>query len=306
MELRQLATFREVAAAGGFTKAAERLGYAQSSVTTQIQALERELGVRLFERLGKRVVLTESGRLLLGYAERILKLADEARAAIAQGDEPTGTLIIGAAETLCTYRLPPVLRRYRARFPRVQLILKPGLCPDMRRAVREGQLDLAFLLEEPVCPPDLVVEPLVREEVRVLVHPDHPLAKREAVGPHDLDGETLLVTEGRGGYRARFERALVAAGVRPSVVLEFGGVEAIKQCAIAGMGVAVLPAVAVAEEVSGGQLVALPWCGPDLSVVTQLAWHKDKWLSPTLRAFLQVTREMLCGGEPPSRTNKAG
>lgn len=75
---------------------------------------------------------------------------------------------------------------------------------------------------------------------------------------------------------------------------------------MAGMGVAVLSAVAVAEEVSGGQLVALPWCGPDLSVVTQLAWHKDKWLSPALRAFLQVTREMLCGVEPPSREDRAG
>lgn len=297
MELRQLATLREVAAAGGFTKAAERLGYAQSSITAQIQALERELGVRLFERLGKRVVLTDAGRRLLDYAERILKLADEARAVLAEGDEPVGTLSIGAAETLCTYRLPPLLRRYRARFPRVQLIVKPGLCPDMRQAVRQGELDLAFLLEEPVSPPDLVVEPLVRESVLVLACPDHPLARREAIAPCDLGGETLLVAEGRGSYRERFERALAAAGVRPGVVLEFGGVEAIKQCATAGMGVAVLPAVAVAEEVTGGQLVALPWRGPDLSVVTQLAWHKDKWLSPALRAFLQMTWEVLRGGE---------
>src|SRR5438046_264194 len=111
MELRQLETFRVVATQLSFTRAAATLDYAQSSVTAQIQSLELELGVRLFDRLGRRVALTDAGERLLEYAERLLSLADEARAALADGAEPAGTLTIGAPETVMTYRLPSVLRR---------------------------------------------------------------------------------------------------------------------------------------------------------------------------------------------------
>src|SRR5215210_5308545 len=117
MELRQLETFRAVAGPLSFTRAAVTLGYAQSSVTAQIQALEAELGVALFDRLGRRVALTEAGQRLLEYADRLLSLADEARAAVAEGAEPAGTLTVGAPETVLTYRLPRVLQRYRATFP---------------------------------------------------------------------------------------------------------------------------------------------------------------------------------------------
>src|SRR5436305_2708758 len=111
MELRQLETFRMVAGQLSFTRAATALGYAQSSVTAQIQALESELGVALFDRLGRHVALTESGQRLLEYAERLLSLAEEARTALADGAEPTGTLTVGAPETALTYRLPRVLQR---------------------------------------------------------------------------------------------------------------------------------------------------------------------------------------------------
>ncbi|HYN90021.1 MAG TPA: substrate-binding domain-containing protein, partial [Ardenticatenaceae bacterium] len=103
----------------------------------------------------------------------------------------------------------------------------------------------------------------------------------------------LLLTEQGCNYRSLFERALNAAGVYPSTTLEFGSVEAIKQCVMAGMGITVLPAVAVAAEVAQGRLVALPWADRPLDMVTQMLWHKDKWLSPALGAFLDLTREML-------------
>ena len=125
MESQRLRTFREVAVTLNFTRAASNLSYAQSSVTAQIKALEDELGVPLFDRLGKRVVLTDSGKRFLGYAERMLNLEEEARAAVAAGEEPVGTVTVSAAETHCTYRLPAVLRRLKERFPRVRVVLDP-------------------------------------------------------------------------------------------------------------------------------------------------------------------------------------
>lgn len=295
MELRQLATFRTVATTLSFTRAAGLLGYVQSSVTAQIQALEEELGVALFDRLGKRVTLTEPGRRLLRYAERMLALAEEARAAVTGDDDPAGTVTISAYESLCTYRLPSVLLRLRERHPRVRLLLKPSPWADLRQGVQEGTLDAAFVLEEQILPAGLVGETLVREPLLVVARPDHPLARAQRVTPADLAGENALLTEVGCSYRLRFERSLAAAGVHLGTALEFSSVEAIKQCVMAGMGVAVLPEITVRSEIAQGRLAALAWSEPGYTIATQLIYHKEKWISPALAAFLDTAREALGG-----------
>ncbi len=179
MELRQLRTFRAVATTLSFTRAAEALDYAQSSVTAQVRSLEEELRVPLFERLGKRVILTEEGARLLVYAEKMLNLAREARDAVASDVEPRGTLTIGAPESLCVYRLPPALQQFRARFPRVRLVFRPVVeTAGLYRALHDGRMGVCFLLENAVEDDALAGERLVAEPLRILAHPSHPLARR--------------------------------------------------------------------------------------------------------------------------------
>src|SRR5258708_15664075 len=143
MELRQLATFRVVATTLSFTQAASALGYVQSSVTAQIQALEADLGVPLFDRLGKRISLTDAGHRLIRYADQIQALTDEARMMVAAHEKPFGTLSFSAPESLCTYRLPPVLRQFHQHYPQVQLAFRPSPSSDMKRHARDGLIDLA-------------------------------------------------------------------------------------------------------------------------------------------------------------------
>lgn len=293
MEIRQLQTFRTVARTLSFTRAAEALNYAQSSVTAQVQALEEELSTPLFERLGRRIVLTEAGQRLLNYAERILQLEEEARTEISGHGEPAGALVIGAVESLCTYRLPAVIRRFQERHPRVRLLLKPGICADLRRAIGDGTLDLAFVMEAPGSLTTLAARDLIPEEIVVLVHPGHPLAELPQVVPADFAGQLVLHTEVGCSYRTQFDRLLADAGVRLGTVLEFGSVEAIKQMVMAGLGFAVLPRITAAQELAQGRLVALPFAHPDLAVITQVFWHREKWLSPTLRAFLEIVTAVL-------------
>lgn len=293
MELRQLATFRMVATTLSFTRAAAALNYVQSSVTAQIQALEEELGVPLFNRIGRRVTLTDAGRSLLGYAERMLDLADEARTVVSASDEPTGVLTIAAPETLCTYRLPAVLRQFQTRFPRVKLILRPNPVGDLARDLAGSDMDAAFLIGELLPSGRLQVESLVREPLTLVAAPEHPLARASRVRPADLCAEQVLLTENGCSYRSAFERTLAAAGVTITSTLEFSSVEAIKQCVMAGMGISVLPAVTVATELAQGRLAALRWSERNFSMVTQMIWHKDRWLSPALNAFLEVTRAVL-------------
>jgi DNA-binding transcriptional LysR family regulator len=297
MDLKQLNTFRAVATARNFTRAAEELHYAQSTVTAQIQAIEKELGIRLFERLGKRVALTDAGERLLKYTERLLALTDEARVAVSGNGEPHGVLTIGAAETLCTYRLPALLQRFCGRYPGVQVIIQPATRRELRQTLLEGRADVSFLLEEPVSAADLVVLPLIREPLCVIAAPDHPLTHAHAVAPADMEGQSLLLTEPGCSYREQFERALADAGVRAAATVSFSNIEALKQCVMAGMGIGVLLRVAVATEIARGRLAALEVAGPSLSVFTQVAWHRDKWLSPALRAFLKLTLEVLGRGD---------
>ena len=153
--------------------------------------------------------------------------------------------------------------------------------------------DVAFLLEEPLRATGLVVEPLLREPLLVLSSPEHPLTQCTRVTPTDLEGEPVLLTEVGCSYRNLFKRTLAKAGVYPTTNLEMSSVEAIKQCVMLGMGITVLPAVAVQAEVAQGRLVALPWSEPGFEVVTQLIWHREKWQSPALKAFLSLMREGL-------------
>ncbi|MFP5501436.1 MAG: LysR family transcriptional regulator [Candidatus Sericytochromatia bacterium] len=292
MELRQLSTFKAVAEAMSFTRAAEALNYAQSSVTAHVHALEEELGVPLFERLGRRIVLTKAGERLLEYADKLLRLAGEAQSVVPAGDEPAGSLVIGAPESLLTYRMLPVLRGFRARCPRVKVVFRPGTCLELRRALSAGTLDVAVLLEEPVEAPGLVVEELFPESLELIAHPEHRLAG-VPMGPRDLEGEALLMPEAGCSYRVMLESRLAEAGVHPGSITEFASLEAIKQCVMAGLGVGILPEVAVSGEVATGRMVILPWHDLPFGFVTQVAWHKDKWMTPALLAFIEVLNEIL-------------
>jgi DNA-binding transcriptional LysR family regulator len=302
VELRQVETFRAVAEELSFSRAASRLGYVQSSVSAQVAALEQELGSPLFDRLGRRIALTDAGRVMLRYSDRLLDLAGEAREAVADAGvgsgEVTGTLTVSAPETLLTYRLPRLLALFHERHPKVRLSVRPSavgrLVGSMRRSVEEGGVDVAFVLDGFVEASGLSVEPLLEEGVSVIAPAAHALTASPIVAPRDLSGETVLLPEAPESgcaYRGQFERQLATAGVVPPEKMEFQSIEAVKQCVAAGMGVSVLPSVAVDAELEGGKLAALRWEEP-FEVFTQMVWNAERWQSPALRAFLETAREV--------------
>ena len=306
LDLRTLKTFQVAARSLSFTQTAAALNYAQSSVTAQIKALEESLAVPLFDRIGNRLRLTEPGERLRGYADRLLRLAEEARAAV-HGGGPAGALTLTAPETVCTYVLPPILRAFQARCPDVDVRFVPLPIREFKRSLLEGSLDLAFVLEESFAPGALHVETLRQEPVVVIVGPEHPLGLREAVRAVDLVGEAIFLTEIGCSYRNRFERALIRAGAHPRIRTEFQSVEAIKRCVASGMGVAALPAVAVACEMEEGEVVAVKWVDDPLEVATHLAWSETRWTPPALELFVQTAREQVSAiatGASPHRRRR--
>ena len=317
MELRELAAFREVARQSSFSRAAARLGYVQSTVSAQIQALEVDLGVRLIDRLGRSIALTAAGEALLPHAERLLEVSAEARvaatSAMTSDGALTGTLSVSAPETLLTYRLPAVLSAFRARHPAVTIELRPTAIgrfrSDTRLAIANGTTDMAFVLDTRIETPGFASEVLLAEPISVIAQAGHRLAegrvsaarqlqgRRRNVRPKDLSGDVILLPEAPDSgcaYRGQFERQLIDQRVSLDGALEFASIETVKQCVIAGMGVSVLPQVAVASDVAAGRLVELSWTGT-FEVYTQAVWNARRSTSRAHAAFLATAREVLTG-----------
>ncbi len=293
VDTRYLQTFREVAKWQSFTRAADELGYAQSSVTTQIQNIEAEFGVTLFERWGRKIRLTHAGEALLRYSEEILKLMEEARESLSEEAQLTGTLTIGTVESLAAFYLPPYLQLLRKENARIKLLLQPGVCEDLQKGVREGTYDFAVVLNRLQAFPDLHCINLGEEELVVIAPADHPLAGEKCLTAERFGGENWIFTEAGCVYRALMEAVLQEAGVFGSTPLEFGSLEAIKQCVAHGLGIALLPRIAVQAEVDNGQVAVLDFSHPGIRVYRQLIYHKKKWLSQGLRRFIQLLQDGL-------------
>ena len=230
MDLTALEIFKAVAESGGITKAAARLHRVQSNVTTRVKQLEAQLGKPLFHRRRRRLVLSAEGKLLLAYAERLLRLSAEAEAAL-RGGAPHGTLKIGALESSAATRLPPVLARYHRAYPEVRVELVTGTTGALVERVLQGELEAAFVAE-PFTADGLEARHAFSEEL-VLITP------RKFSG--ELSHVPVLAFTAGCSYRRRLETWFARCGISPERVMEYGSYHAIVACVAAGSGVAIVP-----------------------------------------------------------------
>lgn len=277
MELRHLITLKTIVEKGGFKKAAEHLGYAQSSVTSHIQELEEEVGKPLFDRLGKKVVLTHYGERLLSYAVKIIELHVQA---LNTDDEPTGDLVIGISESLTIGRVPPILLEYKKLYPQVNLSLKSIENYILASQLQNGDVDLALVLErEDWSLPEVYSEKLIRERMVLISPPEE-----------DEDNRTVLYTERSCSYKSVFDEYLRYKQMDVKESLDFQSIEAIKQCVRSGLGISMVPYFSVKEELESRKLIGEVVAPEHPAIATFLAHHKDKWLSPSMERMVSLIR----------------
>jgi DNA-binding transcriptional LysR family regulator len=193
----------------------------------------------------------------------------------------------------------PVIRAFRQRFPLVALSFTACAQDGLDKDLRQGVTDLAFLMSDGVRGGDLLVEALGIERLVLVAAPGHPLAARSAIGPQDLAGETLVLSKADCSYRSMFEGLLDERGIARAAGVEFSSASALRGCIAVGLGVSLLPAVAVAGDLAAGRLAQLPWADGELETAVLMIRHKDKWLSPPLAAFMDLAREGLMPGQAP-------
>lgn len=293
VSLHQLKVFRAVARHESFSRAAEELYISQPAVSGHVRELERLYGTELFEQVGRRVRLTEAGRLLEEYADRLLALVEESRRAIDElkGLE-RGHLAVGASTIPGTYFLPEALGCFKARHPQVEVELRMGDTHQVLGMVRRGEVELAVVgeLRED---DGLCRRPYRSDELVLVVSPGHHWAREGLRGTAELESEPFILRERGSSTRENAEALLRRAGLAPRVAMEWESTEAIKKAVQAGLGVSILSDRAVELEVAHGLLALVPHpalqCRRQFYVVS----YQDRRLSPAARAFAALLEEGL-------------
>jgi DNA-binding transcriptional LysR family regulator len=270
MDLRQLEIVRTVADCGSFSAAARQLNVSQSAVSRQILLLEEELREPLFLRLGRRVRLTAAGEALLQLSRRVIADIRETTTAIVEHQKTlTGTLHLAGGMTVCLHVFPALLQEYRKRHTGVEIKLTTGGTPQLLERLRAGAVDVA-LLTLPIEGSDLAQVPVMREELLLVTHPSHPLAKQRRISARDLDGRPCVLFERGSSTRRVIDEMFLRERIQPRIVMETENVEILKALVAIGMGMAIVPYQAVAREVRARQLRCARVHG--VSMVRETGW----------------------------------
>ena len=292
MEFREISTFLQVAQYQSFSKAARHLGYSQAAVTIQIKQLEQELGVHLFDRIGKQISLTHQGQVFYQYAVSIRNDLEQAKNAVSDPSTLSGKLCLGTIESICASIFPDLLAEYHRLHPEVTISIvtdSPGVLLDR---MNENTIDIVYLLDRRIydnrwC--KTLEEP---EENIFVASPDHELAlvKREL----ELD-EVLrfpfFLTEKDASYRHMLEQYLASINRSVKPFLEIGSTEFIIHMLLKNTGISFLPKFTVQRELQQKQLTALNVRGFQMQPWRQIFYHKDKWVTREMDAFIRLAQE---------------
>ena len=291
MDVGQLEALVQVAAHRSFSRAAEALGLTQPSVTARIQALERDLGETLFERNGRGVRLTEVGASFLPHAQRVLRALQDGRDVVQSLRKlEIGTLRLGAAPTVSTYVLPELLKEFCARYPGIDVSVRTEYSEEIVQMVLADEVQVG--LERTITHPEVVTVPLYRDEVVLVTSPQHAFAQRGAATIAEVGQQPLIMFNRGSGYYTLVHNALRQAGVLASPTMELDNMEATKKMVEEGLGIAILPKMAVEREVQRGELRQIrveEMTMPEREIA--LIYRRRRPLSRAAQAFVRLLEE---------------
>ncbi len=307
MEIRQLKAFMAIADAHTFTAAAQRIHYTQAALSMQIKQLEREVGVPLFTRMPRRVVLTEAGERLLARAQHILREHDAALAELAElAGAKHGRLRLGSASGMVSAdSLPAILKKLRRAHQHAEVSVTSGTSEELVRKILAGETDAAFI-SLPVQARNVETELLSQDQLVAIASPRHALAGQRVVSAFALAGEKLILGERGGNTRRLIDEFFAEAGLKPTVAMELSRQAAIKNMVAADMGVGIVPLSVVRDEVERGRLVRWWIEGARINWEMGLARLSGGYLSPVCQTFIDLCREHFAATAAPATESKRG
>ena len=293
MEIRNLKTFLKVATLKNFTSAAKELGYSQANVSAQIKQLEQELDAPLFNRIGRKVTLTQYAEELLPYALQIVSTAVEMENLLHTSESLGGTIRVGMVESLFHAIGEDLIREYHRRFPRVTMDIVVDGTSVLKERLRQDTLDLACIIDDPLDPDEWQIFCAAGTKVVAVVNPSHPFANKKKIKPEEISGHELVMMEATAPYSIGFMNSMAKKHLDTKPFLTLQSADTAADMAERDEIIAVIPYYTAAGAIREGRLCALDIAGFDLTQDVQAVLHRDKVPVPQLRGFADIFREKI-------------
>lgn len=290
MELREIAAFLQVAQLKSFSKAARALGYSQAAVTIQIKQLEQELGTHLFDRLGKQTILTHQGAVFYTHASAIMRELSCAKAAVTETSELTGALTVGTIESICASIFPELMETFHASHPKVKVSIILDSPDKLLDRMNKNAIDFVYLLDQRIYDHRWVKVMEQPEDIVFVSSASHPLAQRSSLTLKEILSEPFLLTEKDASYRFVLDRYLASMNQNIEPFLEIGNTEFIIRLLKKDAGLSFLPEFSIKNEAAAGQLAVLPVDDFHMRIWRQILYHKDKWVTREMEAFIALAK----------------
>lgn len=288
MELKYLNTFKTILETGSFQKAAKRLNYAQSTITLQIQQLEQDLSVKLFDKIGRKMELSQAGKDLLPYIDAVLTAVEQMENYGKSKQMLTGTLSVAIPETLLSYQMPPVLKAFRKLAPSIKLTLQTPNCYEIQEKIINGVVDLGVHYDIGGYGPSLVVKRLGEYDMVLVGSPELDMKEQDFITKGQEKGSCLLTMDRNSLYHKLFYDYLRLSDISLNGEMELGSTEAVKRSVMGNIGVSYLPRFTVAKELEQGILKELSTSIVNGQIGVVCSYHKNKWVTPAMDLFVRL------------------
>jgi len=291
MDIRHFKTFKSIVEEGNFSNAAMKLGYTQSTVTCQIQQLEHELSIKLFEKIGRNMVLTTLGKELIPYTNELLEVIKKIESIGKLSDSITGELKIAVAESLISYKLENILSLFKQKAPNVKLSIISLNCLAIKNILLKGDVDIGLMYDAGSENNSLITTQLEDFPLALVCSPIFDQDKFDLCKPNQEINTSLIINEADCIYRRMVENYFIDNNISLNNAIELWSIEAIKRCVSSNLGISFLPHFTVEEELRNGKLKELEVGCSDTKITAIYAYHKNKWISPAMSLFMQLVRE---------------
>ena len=291
MNTKNLVTFKTILEAGSFQKAADKLGYTQSTVTFQIKQLEDELSLKLFEKIGRRMELTQAGKDIMPYIDMILQGTEQINNYGKSLSEISGTLKLAIPDSILIYNMQPFIQTFTHEAPNVQLVINSIQSGEINQAIVDGTADIGINCEKDSYPDAVIHEKLGQYKAILVASPFADKSLLNFTTSHQRKPFSLICNEPDGYYQLDFEKYLSEKDIVLNPAMKVQSIEAVKRCVMNNLGIAVVPTYSIGEELKNGSLMSIKTGLDEKSYNSFYIYHKNKWISPHMELALKLLKK---------------
>ena len=298
MNTKSLVTFKTILEVGSFQKAADKLGYTQSTVTFQIKQLEEELALKLFEKIGRRMELTQAGKDIMPYIDMILQGAEQISNYGKSLSEISGSLKLAIPDSILIYNMQPFMQAFKNEAPNVQLIVNSIQSGEINPSIADGTADIGINCEKDSYPDSVVHKKLGKYKAVLVASPFANNNLLDFITPHQRKPISLICNEPDGYYQLDMDKYLSEKDILLNPPMKVQSIEAVKRCVMNNLGIAVVPTYSIGEELKNGSLMPIKTELDEKEYNSFYIYHKNKWLSPQMELALELLKKYLGNDNP--------